>query len=55
MATSMPYRALKVVNPGEMPISTFVGFFMVRPAFPSAIERRTAFRSMWWYDPTVRL
>jgi hypothetical protein len=55
MATSMPYRALKVVNPGEMPISTLVGFFMVRPAFPSAIERRTAFRSMWWYDPTVRL
>src|SRR5690349_1619214 len=26
---------------------------MVRPAFPSAIERRTAFRSMWWYDPPL--
>jgi cold shock protein len=24
---------------------------MVRPAFPSAIERRTAFRSMWLCDP----
>jgi hypothetical protein len=34
-----------------MPILTFVGFFMVRPAFPSAIERRTASRSMWWCDP----
>jgi hypothetical protein len=37
-----------------MPILTFVGFFMVRPAFPSAIERRAALRSMWWCDRTVR-
>jgi cold shock protein len=26
---------------------------MVRPAFPSAIERRTAFRSMWRCDPPL--
>jgi hypothetical protein len=27
------------------------GAVRVRPAFPSAIERRTAPRSMWRYDP----
>jgi CspA family cold shock protein len=32
---------------------TLVAFFMVRLAFPSAIERRTATRSMWSSDPTV--
>jgi CspA family cold shock protein len=26
---------------------------MVRLAFPSAIERRTASRSMWWCDPPL--
>ena len=39
----------------RMPILIFVVFFMVRPAFPSAIERRTAPRSMWWYDPPSRM
>jgi len=38
-----------------MPILIIVVFFMVRPAFPSAIERRTAPRSMWWYDPPSRM
>src|SRR5882724_8844688 len=37
----------------RMPILIIVVFFMVRPAFPSAIERRTAPRSMWWYDPVA--
>ena len=35
-------------------ILTLVGFFMVRPAFPSVIERRTALRSMVWCDPDAR-
>jgi hypothetical protein len=32
-----------------------VGFFMVRLAFPSVIERRTASRSMWWCDTAARV
>src|SRR5215469_12932346 len=35
-------------------MSTFVDFFMARPAFRSAIERRTAPRSMLWCDRTAR-
>jgi hypothetical protein len=46
--------AQQLVKPAKFPISGFVGFFMVRPAFPSASERRTAIRSMRQRDRTVR-
>jgi cold shock protein len=41
----------KLVKPAADAHVSLVDFFMVRPAFPSAIERRTAFRSMWRCDP----
>jgi hypothetical protein len=53
LAGHRPKRALLVKTLRRL-ILTLVGFFMVRPAFLSAIERRTALRSMWWCDPATR-
>jgi len=52
--TEPPGIGEKVVRPPGHAHVSVVNFFMVRPAFPSAIERRTAPRSMWWCDRTAR-
>ena len=48
--SAMP-PALTLAEPTRNAYLSTVVLFMVRPAFPSAIERRTAPRSMRRYDP----